>query len=73
MDAAGRGNREGSREKVPDSAWVWRMSKLTQEGTAEPLSRHRVLRHELGQGNFHFSCSVDHEQDWQPYPVDLQE
>ena len=25
-----------------------------------------------GQGNIHtiFSCSADHEQDWQPYPVD---
>ena len=23
-----------------------------------------------GQGNVHFSCSADHEQDWQPYPVD---
>ena len=25
---------------------------------------------ERGQGNIHFSCSADHEQDWQPYPVD---
>ena len=23
-----------------------------------------------GQGNIHFPCSADHEQDWQPYPVD---
>ena len=23
-----------------------------------------------GQGNTDFTCSVDHEQDWQPYPVD---
>ena len=23
-----------------------------------------------GDGNIHFSCSADHEQDWQPYPVD---
>ena len=22
------------------------------------------------QGNVHFPCSADHEQDWQPYPVD---
>ena len=27
-------------------------------------------RHERGQGNIHFSCSADHVQDWQPYPVD---
>ena len=26
-----------------------------------------VLR---GQGNIHFPCSADHEQDWRPYPVD---
>ena len=25
---------------------------------------------ERGQGNIHFPCSADHEQDWQPYPVD---
>ena len=30
----------------------------------------RNLRHERGQGNIHFPCSADHEQDWQPYPVD---
>ena len=29
-----------------------------------------ILRHERGQGNIHFPCSADHEQDWQPYPVD---
>ena len=28
------------------------------------------FRHERGQGNNHFSCSADHVQDWQPYPVD---
>ena len=28
------------------------------------------LRHARGQGNIHFPCSADHEQDWQPYPVD---
>ena len=22
------------------------------------------------QGNIYFPCSADHEQDWQPYPVD---
>ena len=25
---------------------------------------------ERGQGNVNFLCSADHEQDWQPYPVD---
>ena len=47
------------------------MSRLTRDGTAEPVSRDRILRHERGQGNIHFRCSADHVQDWQPsYPVD---
>ena len=46
------------------------MSRLTRDGTAEPVSRHQILRHARGQGNIHFPCSADHEQDWQPYPVD---
>ena len=27
-------------------------------------------QHERGQGNTHFSCSANHVQDWQTYPVD---
>ena len=46
------------------------MSWLTRDGTAEPVSRDQILRHALGQGNVHFPCSADHEQDWQPYLVD---
>ena len=46
------------------------MSRLTRDGTAEPVSRDHILRHARGQGNTHFPCSADHEQDWQPYPVD---
>ena len=35
------------------------------------LAKDQIPRHEQrGQGNIHFSCSADHEQDWQPYPVD---
>ena len=37
---------------------------------AEPVSRDQILRRVRGQGNLHFPCSADHEQDWQPYPVD---
>ena len=33
-------------------------------------SRDQILRHARGQGNINFPCSADHEQDWQPYPVD---
>ena len=46
------------------------MSRLTWDGTAEPISRDQILRHARGQGNINFPCSADHEQDWQPYPVD---
>ena len=46
------------------------MSRLTRDGTAEPVSRDQILRHARGQRNIIFPCSADHEQDWQPYPVD---
>ena len=46
------------------------MSRLTRDGTAEPVSRDQILRRERKQENIHFLCSADHEQDWQPYPVD---
>ena len=46
------------------------MSRLARDGTAEPVSRDQILRHARGQGNINFPCSADHEQDWQPYPVD---
>ena len=40
------------------------------QDTVEPVSRDQILGHERGQGNIHFSCSADHVQDSQPYPVD---
>ena len=47
------------------------MSRLTRDGTAEPVSRDQILSHEQrGQGNVNFSCSAGHVQDWQPYSVD---
>ena len=46
------------------------MSRLARDGSAEPVSRDQILRHARGQGNVYFPCSADHEQDWQPYPVD---
>ena len=46
------------------------MSKLAQDGTAEPVSRDQILRRKRGQRIIHFPCSAaDHEQDWQPCPV----
>ena len=32
------------------------MSRLTRDGTAEPVSRDQILRHVRGQGNIHFPC-----------------
>ena len=46
------------------------MSRLTRDGTAEPASRDQFLKREREQGDGYFPCSADHEQDWQPYPVD---
>ena len=44
----------------PDSAGAWSMSRLTRDGTAEPVSRDQTLRRERGQGNVHVTCSADH-------------
>ena len=41
-------------------------------GTAEPVSRDKFLRRERGQGNYNFSRSANHEQDWQPGTVDYK-
>ena len=46
------------------------MSRLTRDGTAEPVSQDQILRRERGQESIDFPCSADHGQDWQPYPVD---
>ena len=47
------------------------MGRLARDGTAEPVSRGQILRRLRGQGIVHFLYSADHEQDWQPNPVDL--
>ena len=70
MNGRRRGTREKSRKQALDSAWSMEMSKLTRDGTAEPVSRDQILRRERGQRIIHFPCSAaDHEQDWQPCPV----
>ena len=45
------------------------MSRLTRVGTAEPFSRDQILRHG-DRGIIILLVSADHEQDWQPFPVD---
>ena len=68
MDAAAElGRNPTSKHQIQPEC----MSRPTRDGTAEPVSRDQILRRrERGQGNIHFPCSADHEQDWQPYPVD---
>ena len=46
------------------------MRRVTRDGTAKSVSRDQIFRRDRGQGNIHFPCSAEHEQDWQPYPVD---
>ena len=46
------------------------MSRLTRDGTTEPVSRDQILRRKQGQENINYPCSADYGQDWQPYPVD---
>ena len=72
MDAAAEIGRNlvSKHQIVDDSARVWKKSRLTRDGTAETVSRGLILRRERAQENVHFPCSIDHEQDWQPYPVD---
>ena len=43
------------------------MSRLTRDGTAEPVLRDQILGREREQGNVDFLCSADHVQEWQPY------
>ncbi|CAM9597098.1 unnamed protein product, partial [Ascophyllum nodosum] len=45
MDAVAESGRNPvSKHQIDDSARVWRMSGLTRDGTAEPVSRGQVLR-----------------------------
>ena len=46
------------------------MNRLTRDRTTGLVSRDQILRHARGQGNVHFPCSADHEQDLHLYPVD---
>ena len=57
MDAAAElGRNPGSKHQIQPSM---EMSRLTRDGTAEPVSRDKILRHARGQGNVHLPCSAD--------------
>ena len=53
------------RTVAPDSACACRMSELTRDGAAEPVSQGQILWREREHGNIHFPCSSNHEQDCQ--------
>ena len=67
MDAARKSG--GIPQVSTSSAWVRRMSRLTRDETAEPVSRDQILRRVRGHRNIYSPCLADHEQDWQ-HPVD---
>ena len=67
MDAAAELGRNSASTRFSLSM---EMSRLTRDGTAEPVSRDQILRRERRQRNIDFPCLADHEQEWQPYPVD---
>ena len=46
------------------------MSRLKRDGTAEPVLRDQIISGANGDREILIFCSADHEQDWQPYPVD---
>ena len=48
------------------------MSRLTRDGTAEPVSRDQNLRRVQEQGNNYFPSSADHEQDWLLHMMTIQ-
>ena len=50
-------------ENQTDISLSMEMSRLTRDGTVEPVSRDQILRREREQGNIHFLCSADHVQD----------
>ena len=46
MDAAAEIGKECKHQIQP----IWRMSRLTRDGTAEPVSQDKILKRERGQG-----------------------
>ena len=54
MDAAAERERNPVCKKSTKFSLSMEMSRLTRDGTAEPVSRDQILRRERGQGNIHF-------------------
>ena len=70
MDSAAEIGRNSVKKVSTRFSASMEMSRLTRDGTTEPVSRNQILRRERGQGNIRFPCSADHKQDWQSYPFD---
>ena len=66
MDAAAELGRNPVSKHI-FSLSIMAMSRLTRDGTAEPISRDQILRRERGQGNIYFTYLADHKQDWHSY------
>jgi len=57
---SGKGEgRVESRKQAPDSAWVWRVSGLTRDGTTEPNSQDQTLWRKTRQGGFIFPVQLN--------------
>ena len=71
MNGHRSGTREKSRKQALDSAWSMEMSRLTRDGTAEPVSRDQEFSGANGdKEKLIFPVQLpDREQDWQPCPV----
>ena len=64
MDAAAEiGRNPVSKHQIQPEPSKEMMSGLTRDRAAESVSQDQILRLERGQGNIHFPCSADHEQD----------
>ena len=47
------------------------MRRLTRDGIAQSVARDEILRRGRAEEKNRLLCSANHEQDWQPSPVDL--
>ena len=64
MDAAAElGRNPVSKHQIQPEYGDERLTRVNP--LARPNSQART-----GTGEYYFPCSADHEQDWQPYPVD---
>ena len=51
-DCFGKQDEEKPASMHPIQPALWRLGGLTQDGTAQPVSRDKILRRERGQGSF---------------------